>query len=837
MRYSEIFKEAKRLHDMGLAIHWLHVKSKRPIESGWTSGPRKEWNYLAETYTNDLNLGVRTGTPSKLKNGYLAIIDVDVKSKAPHHLNEVESEVKRLLKTPELFPCVASGRGNGSRHYYCVSRSPFKTFNPAQSKDIIKVLQPSKKPSKKELEALSSKEIDQGWRLSHAWEISFYSDGRQVVLPPSVHPDSGELYRWVEPLAKTSALPVLPDSSYDGSATTLDDVTKAYAGKEELFVDPWEKREAGKEELFVDPWEKREAGTLTREAGQATKRSEVAAFDFQVEPVELEWLPISDEVRDAIVNGTGVEDRSGYLMRASNALISAGLNQNEVLTVLTDPKTFLGACGYDHAKTKKRDVAARWVYRYTVAKVSAERSAEGIFTKASEAPKPRKLTPEEMAAQKEEFDLEWSWKQDLNKNGKGFTTPSLKNLDLIFSNAIDENVFIEDLFASRIEYGVDTPWGGKKKDYIKDIDMVLVKRWLADTEFQIEPNTSAILEATSLVAHRMRIHPVIEWLESLKWDGKPRVNTWIKDFCEGEAEEPYLSEISRKFVLAMVKRVFEPGCQWDYVLVLEGKQGKFKSSIARALAGDKWFMDNLPDLKDKDSMLNLQGKWLIELGELTNVKRSDHNLVKAYLVRRTDTVRPHYGRLMSDVPRQSVFIGTVNEGQYLKDPTGNRRFWPVKVGNCDVKGLTANRDQIFAEAVHIYKTMNEVLMLGPEATEQATIAQEDRREEDDVSDMKDVLVRFLRSEEGLKFKFEFFTQDDLIYGSGGPWSRWNGKPYVKQNGANALKSLGCEQIRTNSERGWTLPKTLFNKYCGPPKTSVTRSVTPSPENDEEMNFY
>lgn len=795
MRYSEIFKEAKRLHDMGLAIHWLHARSKRPIESGWTSGPRREWEYLAETYTNDLNVGVRTGTPSRLKNGYLAIIDVDVKSKAPHHLNEVDSAIEKLFGDASRFPSVSSGRGNGSRHYYCVTSVPFKTYNPAQSTDIIKVLQPSKKPSKKELETLSAREIDDGWRLSHAWEISLYSDGRQVVLPPSVHPDSGKLYRWKQALSSIRDLPLVDLS--EGS--TRD----AGVGRNDASV-----------------------GAPTAGGGQATERSGVAALEFQVEEVDLGWLPISDEVREAIIHGTGVEDRSGYLLRASTALISAGLDQNEVLSVLTDPKTFLGACAYEHAKTKSRPRAAAWVYRYTLAKVSAERSVEGIFTKASEVKAPRKLSEEEMAAQQEEFEAEWNWRQDLDKTAKGKTNVTLKNLDLIFNNAIDGTVFIKDMFANRVAYGTDTPWEGKKDEYLQDIDMILVKRWLADTEFGIEPNTNAIIEATSLVAHTHRVHPVCEWIESLKWDGVPRLSTWIKDYCEGVAPEPYLSEISRKFILAMVKRVFEPGCQWDYVLVLEGKQGKYKSSIARAIAGDKWFMDNLPDLKDKDAMLNLQGKWLIELGELTNVKRSDHNLVKAYLVRRHDTVRPHYGRIMADVPRQSVFIGTVNEGEYLKDPTGNRRFWPVTVGTCDVPGLKTVRDQLFAEAYHIYKTTNEVLMLSVDATAQALEAQDDRRVDDDETEMREAMSDFMKSEAIKSFDLEKFRAKDLFYGPNAPWGRWAEKSYSNQTAAQVLRNLGFARRKVEGQRVWGANP---GQTRGIPKGSA-------PENQDEISF-
>lgn len=763
---------------MGFGILWLHPRSKRPVESGWTKGARQTWEELEATYRPGYNMGVRTGEASKLAHGYLACIDVDIKDEAFR-----KAAITRLKKLTEgkAFPEVRSGSGKGSRHLYCVTSAPFKMITVEKSVETFK---------------------DDKGKKHHKWEICVYSTGRQMVLPPSVHPDSGELYSWKTFLTAASDLPVLPiDFGQAGDAGITG--TAGVAGKE------------GK------------ATGSVSEAHPAAERSGAATLDFKVEAVELDWLPISAEVRDAIVLGTGVTDRSGYLLRASSALISAGLSENEVLTVLTDPDLFIGQVGYEHAKTKNRQKAAEWIHRYTVKKVAAERSATGLFTAAADMPKPRKLTEEEMEAQAEEFAADRDWRQDLDKTRENRTKVTLKNLDLIFSNAVDGDPFVQDLFASRIMYGVDTPWGGKAREYIQDIDMTLVKRWMADTEFGIEPNKEAILEATSLVAYHKRVHPVREWLESLKWDGVHRIDTWIKDYCQGRAREPYLSEASRKFLLAMVKRVFEPGCQWDYVLVLEGTQGKYKSSAARALAGDKWFMDNLPDLKDKDSMLNLQGKWLIELGELANVKRTDFNQVKAYLVRRTDTVRPHYGRLVSDVPRQSVFIGTVNEGQYLKDPTGNRRYWPVRVGTCDIKALTAVRDQLFAEAMSIYRATNEILMLGPEATAQALEAQEDRRIDDEETEMREALIDFAQSPAGQAFDFSRFRIRDLGVGPNAPLSKWVNGNYFTQTASQVLRNLGFDRRKLHGQRVWGRAEhdpenlgALFNKEGLPPSASA-----------------
>lgn len=798
MRYSEIFKEAKRLHAMGLGLLWLHPKSKRPVETGWTKGARQTWEELEATYRAGYNLGVRTGEASSLEHGYLACIDIDIKDEA--FRKDALAKLKTLVGDGAC-PEVRSGSGNGSRHLYCVTRTAFKMITVAKSVETF---------------------VDGNGKKHHKWEICVYSTGRQMVLPPSVHPDSGQLYAWKRFITTPRDLPIMKFDAGSARVNPYDGVAGA-AGKAGL---------SGKGEGPV------------REAHLATERSEGAALqDFKVEQVDMGWLDISDEVRAAIVEGKGVTDRSGYLLKASSALISAGLSQNEVLSVLTDPDTFLGACGYEHAKTKDRARAAEWVYRYTVKKVSAERSAVGVFGLAEAAPKARKLTAEEMEAQAQEFAEDRDWRQDLNRKGNGRVDTTLKNLDLIFTNGVDGNPFIQDLFASRIMYGVSTPWGGEANKYIQDMDMILVKRWLSDTEFGIEPPTNAILEATSLVAYRKRVHPVQDYLNGLKWDGVSRISTWIKDYCQGVAAEPYLSEASRKFILAMVKRVFEPGCQWDYVLVLEGTQGKYKSSAARALAGDKWFMDNLPDLKDKDSMLNLQGKWLIELGELANVKRTDFNLVKAYLVRRTDTVRPHYGRLVNDVPRQSVFIGTVNEGQYLKDPTGNRRYWPVKVGLCDVAGLTSVRDQLFAEAMHIYRTTGEILMLGPEANVQATEAQEDRRIDDEETEMREALEAFARSEPALTFNFERFRIRDLTVGVGAPLGKWSQDKYFTQTVSQVLRNLGFDRRKLEGQRFWGMPKLeydlrfgLFNNPGHTPLLGLPRGLPLCPGEEDDFDF-
>lgn len=773
MRSSDqVLAEAKRLYNLGFAILWIKPKSKRPVESKWTTGERTPWVKLCSTYKKGYNVGVRTGRASVVNAKYLACIDVDIKDPASY-----DTAMKALMNLigDQQLPEVRSGSGGGSRHLYCVTSETFKMVTVAKRKD--------------------------------QFEICIYSDGRQMVLPPSIHP-SGKPYVWEQPIE--GDVPEFPMSRILSVSGGGDDGEGTEGTEDSGGFD---------DDGFGDQSSPREA--------REERSDDSLKGNFKVRDVDLEWLPISEKLLKGIKDGTDVADRSGFLLLAASGLHSAGLDRDEILSVLSDPRHWLSSCAYDHVQSKNRQRAVEWLWKYTVRKIFTERTASSVFTQVNgEGDGQARLTADEMEKQTADLLSEINWRQYLDRSKAGKLIPTLKNLDLIFSHAVEGDVFIKDLFANRVIYGDNTPWGGKRDAALEDIDLILVKRWLADA-FGIEPSTNAILEATSLVGHKKRIHPVRDWLENLKWDGTSRVNTWIKDYCQGEAEEPYLSQVSRKFLLAMVKRIFQPGCQWDYTVVLEGKQGQYKSTIARTLASDKWFMDNLPDLKDKDAMLSLQGKWLIELGELASVKRTDFNLVKAYLSRRIDTVRVHYGRIASDVPRQSVFIGTVNEGQYLKDPTGNRRYWPVKVGLCDVKGLTAVRDQLFAEAVHIHRETGEILMLDDAATKQASEAQDDRRVEDDESEMRDSLKDFMESIAADSFNFERFRARELFEGANAPWGRFNDKTYAMQTAAVVLNGMGFERHKVEGQRVWRKPGHM-------PVSSMPRGLprsAPVAEND------
>jgi putative DNA primase/helicase len=204
-------------------------------------------------------------------------------------------------------------------------------------------------------------------------------------------------------------------------------------------------------------------------------------------------------------------------------------------------------------------------------------------------------------------------------------------------------------------------------------------------------------------------HPVRAYLRGLRWDGAPRLGSWLARFY-GCPDTPLFAEMGARWLISAVARVMRPGCKADCVLTLAGLQGANKSLSLRVLAGDAWFADSPLPIGEKDGAQNLRGKWVWELAELSSVQGRTFEAVKAYLSSAEDTYRPSYGRETVTVPRQTVFCATVNPEtgrRFLSDRTGNRRFWLVQVARTpadpvDVAALEAERDQLWAEALAMF---------------------------------------------------------------------------------------------------------------------------------------
>jgi predicted P-loop ATPase len=220
---------------------------------------------------------------------------------------------------------------------------------------------------------------------------------------------------------------------------------------------------------------------------------------------------------------------------------------------------------------------------------------------------------------------------------------------------------------------------------------------------------STIWNAVRLVARDNSYHPVKEYLESLHWDGVERIGTWLEIYAKAKDElnssPQYRSLVGKSFLISAVARIYQPGCQADNMLVLEGEQGWFKTTLFRVLF-DPWFTDNLPTMTTKDAQIALMGKWCVLLDEMETWSKADHPIAKQFISRCVEKFRLPYDKFESEYPRQCVFAGTLNPvAGFLSDPAGNRRYWNATLTDkVDIVALTRDRNQLWAEALRCYQS-------------------------------------------------------------------------------------------------------------------------------------
>ncbi len=310
----------------------------------------------------------------------------------------------------------------------------------------------------------------------------------------------------------------------------------------------------------------------------------------------------------------------------------------------------------------------------------------------------------------EEADLDWMAKLERNKKNPKIILPNARNVELILSHGVFQDVMAYDAFKNAEVIRGPLPWRKRERPRAE------YEPWLGADDRRLQhyigktyniKSAETIKNALTEVVHSNTFHPVKAYLEEQFWDGEARLDQLFIDYL-GAEDTPYVRAVTRKMFVAAIKRIYEPGCKFDYMLVLVGPQGAGKSSLL-AKMGKQWFSDSLKTFESKEAGEHLQGAWIIEIGELAAMKKAEIDDIKQFLSKESDRYRVAYDRMVSDFPRKCVFFGTTNNTNFLQDATGNRRFWPVTVDpekrtkNHFIELTEAVVGQVWAEALSLYR--------------------------------------------------------------------------------------------------------------------------------------
>jgi putative DNA primase/helicase len=299
------------------------------------------------------------------------------------------------------------------------------------------------------------------------------------------------------------------------------------------------------------------------------------------------------------------------------------------------------------------------------------------------------------------------WKTLLSRNDKQRAYGDERNVMIALEHAEEIKSRLQyDAFSDQINVLMNYPWDALK---LRNDDALSQRTWGEQDRIELQvwlqqqgipvARSNTVQDAVIASAHRNPMHPVRDYLKhcGTKWDGQQRITTWLTKYLGAKDNTAYLNKIGPAFLIGAVRRITTPGIQMDTILVLEGDQGARKSSTVRVLSNG-WCSDISNDLHSREAAMLIQGVWIGELSELTALARSQVEMSKGFIARRFDKYRPPYARNVVERPRQTVFIATTNEVEYLQDQTGNRRFWPVDCRAIDLDLLARDREQLWGEA-------------------------------------------------------------------------------------------------------------------------------------------
>lgn len=302
------------------------------------------------------------------------------------------------------------------------------------------------------------------------------------------------------------------------------------------------------------------------------------------------------------------------------------------------------------------------------------------------------ITPEDCG-----IDPNEAWKAQLisrlGKNGEPVYLCRVHNLMLILDH--------DRRWAGRLRWDEFRNGIVDRGDEWTDAALIELKAWLEHSWIEGEVKTGVVREAVEGVAVRHGFHPVREWLAGLRWDGIERIPTLFADHC-GAVQTPYTAAVARSLFVSAVARIVKPGCKVDTMVVFEGAQGIGKSKLVQAIFGAAWHCDITEEPGSLDFYQNMRGKWIGEFSELAAFGKADQNRIKQAITQTQDTYRASYGHYSRTYPRQFVLIGNTNRHDWLGDDTGGRRYLPIHCAEIDADAVAANREPLWAEAVHRY---------------------------------------------------------------------------------------------------------------------------------------
>jgi putative DNA primase/helicase len=375
-----------------------------------------------------------------------------------------------------------------------------------------------------------------------------------------------------------------------------------------------------------------------------------------------------------------------------------------------------------------------------------------------------------------------------------------------------------DIFAKRVIVRRASPIGHPPNTVWTPEDDVRLGMWMAERQRLVVRAEDTLARSVGYVAKLTTFHPVREFLEGVMWDKKPRLDTWAALYL-GASPTQYTSRVGRYFLLNLVRRAFEPGCVMRSVPVLEGPQNIGKSTLARLLA-QPWFSDSAFNLENKDVFQLIGGVWLYEVSELDSFNKNDVTRVKAFVSSRIDRYRAPYDRAPQDQPRETCFIATTNANEYLRDWTGNTRFWPISCGTIDLEGFATVRDQLLAEAVALYGAGGDPARSHPSRQEEIELFQPEQDARLAIHPWFYVISDWL-TENG---QIESVSTNEILKGAIHMSAIDMGKtPGAAQVVGNAMKRLAWDRRReTKGDRQW--------RYYRPAKPA------PPPVNRDEVPF-